>query len=347
MSGVVAGVRARVESLVPRWLLRGLTAIVVAGVMVVVVAVAWTTLQERVGLGWIGTIAVLWAGAIGGLLGWEYWDPPPDVQEVRVSGPIARDPEVTRTAVDAGDVVARIDARASRPDVGLLIELDSPGGEIVASENVRRAVAEFDGPTVAYAADQCASGAYLIAAACDHVVAHDSATIGSIGVLGSHVNLNGLADRLGVDYEGFTAGEFKDTGHPLKDLQEREREYVQSIVDAHYDRFVEQVSSDRGLDAAAVRETEARVFVGPDAVEHGLVDETGSKSDARDWLTDELGLRDGTPEVAVYKPPAGIAARLGEGAQRMAFAFGAGVASRLSSIDVRVPGVDEWEHRYR
>ena len=241
-----------------------------------------------------------------------------NVGKVTVSGPITRDtgrpsPLSGPGGTTADDVVEQIEAADEDEDVeALLVELNTPGGEVVPSDDIRRAAAEFDGPTVAYATDLCASGGYWIASG-----------VGSIGVVGSRPNAKGLADKLGISYEQFTAGEYKDAGVPLKEIKEDEREYLQGIIDGYYDQFVETVSEGRDMDPEEIRETEARVYLGDDAAELGLVDELGTEDDVEDRLAELLGTE---PEVREFTPERGLAERLGIGAERVAFAAGSGVA---------------------
>jgi len=249
--------------------------------------------------------------------------------KVTVSGPIRRrqgrpSPLSGPGGSTADEVVEQIEAADEDEDVeALLVQLNTPGGEVVPSDDIRRAAADFDGPTVAYATDTCASGGYWIASGCDELWAREASLVGSIGVVGSRPNAKGLADKLGISYEQFTAGEYKDAGVPLKEIEEDEREYLQGIIDGYYEQFVETVSEGRDMDPGAVRETEARVFLGEDAAEMGLVDELGTEADVEDRLAELIGAE---PEVREFTPERGLAERLGIGAERVAFAAGSGVA---------------------
>ncbi|EMA62176.1 signal peptide peptidase SppA, 36K type [Halorubrum distributum JCM 13561] len=249
--------------------------------------------------------------------------------KVTVSGPIRRNqgrpsPLSGPGGATADDVVEQIEAADEDEDVeALLVELNTPGGEVVPSDDIRRAAADFDGPTVAYATDLCASGGYWIASGCDELWARDASLVGSIGVVGSRPNAKGLADKLGISYEQFTAGEYKDAGVPLKEIEEDEREYLQGIIDGYYEQFVETVSEGRDMDPEEIRETEARVYLGDDAAELGLVDELGTEDDVEDRLADLLGTE---PAVREFTPDRGLAERLGIGAERVAFAAGSGVS---------------------
>jgi protease-4 len=275
-------------------------------------------------------IALKFGGTVAGSLFPGY-----NVAEVAVEGPISRSagggvvsPPV---GTPADDVVEQIERADDDGNVdALLVKLNTPGGEIVPSEDIRLAAERFDGPTVAYATDVCASGGYDIASGCDELWARSGTLVGSIGVIGSRVNVNDLADRLGVSYEQFTAGEYKDAGVALKDLSEDERTYLQGIVDDYYDEFVETVAEGRDLDEGDVRATEARIYLGSEAAELGLVDELGTRRDVEDRLAADLG----TPvSVEEFEPQAGLRGRLRGGAAGVAYAFGAGVASVLADSD--------------
>lgn len=249
--------------------------------------------------------------------------------EVEVSGTILRTvrgviPPGPGT-VPADDVVDQIKRADEDPSSeALVLKLNTPGGQVVPSDDIRRAVEEFDGPTVAYATDVCASGGYWIASACDRIVARDTGVVGSIGVIGSVVNAKDLADRLGLRYERFAAGAYKDAGSPLKDMSDDEREYLQGLIDGYYETFVDRVTETRDLSEEEVRDTEARLYLGKDAVDVGLVDEVGTREDVEDWVSNELGKE---ARVQEYSPRRGLRKQIGRGVSGAMYSFGAGVAS--------------------
>jgi protease-4 len=260
--------------------------------------------------------------------------------EVAVEGPITREgsrlPSSRQRSVPADKVVEQIERADEDPNAeALVVKLNTPGGEVVPSEDIRLAAERFDGPTIAYATDTCASGGYWIASGCDELWAREASLVGSIGVRGSNVNAKGLADKLGLEYQPMNAGEYKDAGFPLKEPDEDDQEYLQGIVDDYYETFVERVAEGRGLDEETIRDTEARVYLGTDAHENGLVDELGTREDIEDRIADRLG-RD--VEVEEFEPKQSLMERLRSQSQGVAYAFGAGVACAL--------GVDE-EFRLR
>ncbi|MFP8955712.1 signal peptide peptidase SppA [Natrialbaceae archaeon A-CW3] len=265
-----------------------------------------------------------------------------NVAEVAVEGPITRKggggpmPTSPRST-PADDIVEQIDRANDDGNVdALLVKLNTPGGEVVPSDDIKLAAERFDGPTIAYTTDLCASGGYWIASGCDELWARDASIVGSIGVIGSRVNATDLAEKVGLSYEQFTAGEYKDAGLPLKELEDDEREYLQGIVDGYYDSFVERVSDGRGLDPDRIRETEARIYLGTDAHEIGLVDALGTREEVEQVLAERLEIEPREVTVEAFEPERPLMARLGGGAQSLAYAFGAGVAGLADDREFRL-----------
>ena len=260
-----------------------------------------------------------------------------NVAEVEVAGPITRDGgggplPTSPTTPDADDVVEQIERADEDPNVrGLLLKLNTPGGEVVPSDDIRLAAMEFDGPTVAYTTDLCASGGMWIASGCDELWARDASLVGSIGVRFSQTRFADLADRYGISYERIVSGDYKDSlGAPFKELEPREREYLQGLSDSWYDNFVERVAEAFDMTETAVRDTEARVFLGEDAVDMGLVTAIGTDEDAEERVGELIGA---APVREVFEPQRGIAERFRFGAASVAYALGAGAASVFAGED--------------
>ncbi len=265
-----------------------------------------------------------------------------NVAEVEVGDVITRDGEnigplpVGGGAASADDIVEQIQqADADGSAEALIVKLNTPGGAVVPSEDIRRAVAEFDGPTVGYAEDLAASGGYWIASGCDEFHARENSVVGSIGVVGSQLGRTGLAEKLGLDYRRFVAGEYKDAGSPWRELDDRDAEYIQGLIDDSYESFVETVAEGRDLDETFVRDTEARVYSGREATRNGLVDSCGPRAEMEDRLADRIGVDD--LRIETFEPAQGITDRLGAGARSVARAFGTGVASVLVGDDGQPP----------
>ncbi|WP_435345161.1 signal peptide peptidase SppA [Haloarchaeobius sp. HRN-SO-5] len=252
-----------------------------------------------------------------------------NVAEVAVEGAITRDGGGTfprgPMGTTADEIVEQID-RADEDDAvdALLVRLNTPGGEVVPSDDIRLAAERFDGPTVAYSTDVCASGGYWIASGCDELWARDGTLVGSIGVRLGALNVKELGDRLGVSYDELTAGAYKDAGSPFSEFTEADREYLQGLVDQWYDEFVDVVADGRELDAATVRETEARVYLGKEALDLGLVDDLGTRTAVEERVE---SLLDESVTVEEFRPHRGLRSRLQAGATQVAYAVGAGFGS--------------------
>ncbi len=260
-----------------------------------------------------------------------------NVAEVAVEGPITRDgggggvPPTSPGTPGADDIVELIETADDDDNAeALLLRLNTPGGAVVPSDDIRLAAERFDGPTVAYATDTCASGGYWIASGCDELWAREGSIVGSVGVRGSRVTAAELLEEVGLEYEQLAAGDYKEAGSPFTDLDDDEREYLQGIVDGYYDQFVETAAEGRGIDEEDLRATEAKVFLGTDAHEMGLVDDLGTREDVEERVEELL---EEPVETTELEPTAGLAERLRGGAERVAYAAGAGVASRFADAD--------------
>jgi protease-4 len=283
-------------------------------------------------LGVLLTIGVVLAGLRAAGRVADRWFPTYNAAEVAVEGPITRDggsPVPTApTTPGADEIVEQMERADGDPAVdALVVKLNTPGGQVVPSDDIRLAAERFDGPTVAYATDTCASGGYWIATGCDELWARGESIVGSIGVRSPRFTATGLLERLGVEYQQLAAGEYKEAGTPFAEFTDDDREYLQGLVDGFYENFVERVAEARGLDAGAVRETEARVYLGEDAAEIGLVDGIGTREAVEERVEERLG-----EPVAIreFEPQRGLAARVRGGASAVAYAFGAGLARAVT-----------------
>ncbi len=305
----------------------------------IVAALAWVVFVRYPGnLTQLFGVLLVIAAVIAGMQGASRFAgslfPAYNVAEVAVTGPITRDgggpglPRGPRTPT-ADDVVEQIERADEDSSVeALLVKLNTPGGEVVPSDDIRQAAIEFDGPTIAYTNDMCASGGMWIASGCDELWARDGSIVGSIGVIFAQFRIHELMETHGIAYERIVSGDYKDALQPFKPLEADEREYLQALSDAWYENFVERVADGTTMDEAEVRETEARVYLGEEAVEFGMVDALGD----RDAIESALEERLETPIVVEsFEPSASLVDRVRGGAADVAFAFGAGVAGAFGA----------------
>jgi protease IV len=190
-------------------------------------------------------------------------------------------------AGSAGHALRSIRRATNDEDVqAIILEVDSGGGGITASDVLYRALEEFrEGrkgrKVIAIFDDVAASGGYYVAAAADHIIAHPTAITGSIGVLMQSFNVRELSQKLGVKDVTIKSGANKDILNPFNELSQEQRDMLQGIVDQLHSRFVKIVADSRGLEEEKVRRfADGRIFTADTAVELGLVDEIGYWSDA-------------------------------------------------------------------
>ena len=188
-------------------------------------------------------------------------------------------------------IAAQLDAALASPEIAaILLDIDSPGGEsggVFDLADRIRAASEVK-PIWAVANDMAFSAAYALASAAARVFVARTGGVGSIGVIAMHVDQSVKDAHDGVRYTAVFAGERKNDLNPHEPISNEAHAVLRAEVDRIYDLFVETVARHRGLDANAVRATEAGLFFGPDAVATGLADAVGSLDDALTQLTQSL-----------------------------------------------------------
>ena len=167
----------------------------------------------------------------------------------------------------------------------VVLEVNSPGGGVTASDEMHQSIVDFKEntgkPVVVSMGDSAASGGYYISAPADRIVANETTLTGSLGVVLPLLNYSEAGEKYGVTQNYVTSGEFKTIGSPWKDLEPEEREILQTYVDQSYDEFVRVISSGRGLPEDRVREiADGRLYSGETAKELGLVDSFGGLDEA-------------------------------------------------------------------
>lgn len=220
-----------------------------------------------------------------------------------------------------GDDIADAIEKAREDDGvrAIVVRVNSPGGELQASERIAREVQLTRGvkPILISMGDVAASGGYMASMNGDRIYAEPGTITGSIGIVAAHFDLVGLALRLGVHTETSKIGGHADLDSLFHRWSEDEIAAVLAVLRHHYDRFVAQVATGRKLTVARAREVaRGRIWSGSRARANGLVDEIGSFADAMDEARRRAGIAPGTEVEVVYWPrlPGGLARLLGVGA---------------------------------
>ena len=183
------------------------------------------------------------------------------------------------------------------PDVeGLILEVDSGGGGITASDILYKALLDFKHAQrgraiVTIMGDVAASGAYYISLPSDLILAHPTTITGSIGVIMQSYNIQELAAKIGLKDVTFKSGENKDLLNPFHEVSAEQRAMLQRVIDALYNRFVSLVANARQLPEAEVRKlADGRIFAADDALKAKLIDDIGYSADAEQAMADLLDI---------------------------------------------------------
>jgi len=205
-------------------------------------------------------------------------------------------------------IARRIKLLAEKKDVkAVLLDINSPGGSVGAVQEIYSAVLrarrETKKPFVARFGEVSASGGYYVASACDLILSQPGAITGSIGVIFSVSNFEGLMKKVGVRNEAIKSGKFKDMGSPVREMTPEERQLLQGMIDDSYSQFVAAVSEGRKMSVEKVKLlADGRIYTGRQAQEAGLVDKIGDMQDALD-SAGELGKIGKNPRVITDSDP--------------------------------------------
>ena len=181
----------------------------------------------------------------------------------------------------------------------IVLRINSPGGSVASVQEIYSELKKLEKPIVASMGSTAASGGYYIAAIADEILANPGTLTGSIGVIMQFTQIKGLYEKIGLEQQVVKSGKFKDTGSPVRDLTDEERELLQATLDDVHNQFIDAVFE--GRQEHLTREeivalADGRIFSGQQALEHKLVDQLGNLPDAID-RAGELGGIEGKPKV--------------------------------------------------
>ncbi len=202
----------------------------------------------------------------------------------------------------------------------IVLRIDSPGGTVSGSDEIHHRIsslaAERNLPVVVSMGGICASGGYYIAMASggeeDSIYAEPATLTGSVGVLIPNYDFSQLLERFNVTDTTVSSGPLKEMLSPTKprtpELEERQREVLQSLVDEMFERFASIVRDGRPkiTDEQFEEIGTGRIFTAEQAVGVGLVDRIGFLDDAVDRAVELTGLADENVRVVKYGRPAGL-----------------------------------------
>ena len=222
----------------------------------------------------------------------------PQIARISIGGFIAGSESTTNLIKRVGE---------SSAVKGVVLSISSPGGTTTGSEELYRnlrALAEKK-PMVAFVDGTAASGAYITAISADHIVARETALVGSIGVLFQYPDLSGLLDKVGVKLETVKSSPLKAEPSGFNPTSPEARAALAAIVSDTFGWFKGLVAERRGMNEAELAKVaDGRVFSGRQSIPLKLVDELGAERQAVSWLETAKGVTKDLP-VEDWKPKSG------------------------------------------
>lgn len=204
----------------------------------------------------------------------------------------------------ADDLMEKLQAAKEDPQaVGILLEVNSPGGSVVPSQEIYDTVKDITAkkPVVVYVREMAASGAYYASSPASKIIATRGSMVGSIGVIMNGFEADKLIQFLKINPVTFKTGALKDAGSPTRPVNENDKRYLQSLLEATHAEFVADVVNARHPDESTMKfMSDGRVVLAPQAVSLKLIDAVGTKKMALDEVA-KLAHQKTTPELFYYE----------------------------------------------
>lgn len=189
---------------------------------------------------------------------------------------------------------------------GLVLRIDSPGGSALASEVIWQAVREVaeEKPVFCSVGNLAASGGYYIACAADQIYVSPQSILGSIGVVGGKLTMQGLYDWAGINVVQRNRGPLASMFNSVEPFTAEQREKVRASMQHVYDQFVNRIELGRGNRIADIdKVAKGRLFTGHQSVQNGLADKSANLEEAILDVADQLNLQQGQYDILQLPPP--------------------------------------------
>lgn len=235
------------------------------------------------------------------------------------------------TGVASGDVVRRIKDLDKDDSVkAVIFEINSPGGTVVASQEIADAIKSMNKTNYALIREVGASGAYWVASASDKIFVSPMSITGSIGVYGSYLEFSELFDKYGVNYQRMVSGKYKDLGSPYRNLTDEERVLLQNKLNTIHGFFISEVAKNRNMSLEEVSKVATgEFFLGTEAKELGLVDDFGNRDSVIEIIKKDLKLED--VEIVENRQKFSLLDKL---LGNLAYDFGMGVGTSFAKFNL-------------
>ncbi len=203
----------------------------------------------------------------------------PHIAKISITGTIYNNEELLKRLKDVAD---------SEMVKGVILDVSSPGGTTTGGEVIYDAVRRIadEKPVVTQVGTLAASAGYMIAIASDHVIAHKTSMIGSIGVLFQYPDISGLLDKVGVKFETIKSSPLKAEPNFFSPASDEAKAMIDNTVKDTYDWFVGLVKERRPMIPADKLPalTNGSVYTGRQALQHKLIDALGDQETSIAWL---------------------------------------------------------------
>lgn len=175
----------------------------------------------------------------------------------------------------------------------IVLDLNTPGGAAVGCFDFAERVYEArqTKPLTAVVNYSAYSAGYMIASAAHEIIVSTTSGVGSIGVIASHVDLSKALDMAGLKVTTFFRGHRKNDLTPYEPVSEEAAAILNTELDDLYGLFVEKVARNRGLSTTVVRDTQAGIYRGQQAITAGLADQLMYPQDAVNHIAQALADR--------------------------------------------------------
>jgi len=194
--------------------------------------------------------------------------------------------DVEGTILESREIIETLNLFNDNIEIdGIVVRINSPGGAVAPSqeiyEKVKKISKEDRKPIVVSIASTGASGGYYIAIGADKIVANPGSIVGSIGVIVNFPIAKSLLDKIGLKFESFTSGDYKDSGSPYREVNSNDKEYFKEIVSDMHNQFVIEVANQRNISINKVKKlANGKIYTGKMAYDNNLIDTLGTFEEA-------------------------------------------------------------------
>jgi len=262
-----------------------------------------------------------------------------NIARIDIEGVLLLRPKDTHLFIEkigVEDYIEALDRAERDPTIkAVILRINSPGGEVIASEKLARKVKEVaeKKPVIAYIETVGTSGAYMAIAPATCIVAEKHSIVGSIGVRMDTIQYYELMRKIGVNITTIKAGKYKDIGSPYRPMTPEEKKYLEDIINEIYMDFVKWVAENRNMTVEEVlKVADGKIYSGYEAKKIGLVDYVGTEEDAIEIAQELANISN--PVVVDYTPSeySGLFNLMSRLIYSLGYGIGKGISDRYTEV---------------